>query len=190
MVMEAQLRDLLVRLAPTEAQRLARRAADLEKADPSQAENLYRQALAQDDRLDAALVGLARVLLSRRKEEEAKQLLENVAAGGALADEVDRLNALILLQQRARECSGDETALRQQIQADPDRAQPRYELGCLLAAKGDYPHALELLLSAGERDYKLLTSKVREMMVQIFHLVGTQSPLANDYRQRLAGLLY
>jgi thioredoxin-like negative regulator of GroEL len=45
-------------------------------------------------------------------------------------------------------------------------------------------------LSAAEGDPKLGSSKVREAMVQIFHIIGDRSPLANDYREKLSTLLY
>jgi putative thioredoxin len=189
LVMEEQLRELLDQLMPTEAENLVKKAAGMEEKEPAQAEALYRRAWAQDSKLDAAAIGLARVLLSQDKEAEAKKVLDNVVVGGDLAEEADKLGSLIALKQRAREC-GDEAAARQAVQAEPANAERRYRLGCVLAGKGDYAQALEELLAAGERDHKLLTTKVREAMVQIFHVVGNQSPLANDYRRRLSSMLY
>ena len=49
---------------------------------------------------------------------------------------------------------------------------------------------MEMLLSAGELDPRLASTKVREAMVQIFHLVGNDTHLANDFRNRLSLLLY
>lgn len=188
LVMEQQFRELLDRLMPTQAETLAKQAERIETSEPARAEAFYRQALAQDERLDRATVGLARVLIHQDKKEEAKRLLDSVAALGDLADEVEHLNSLIALQPAAS--SGDEDALRQALQLDPKNAQKHFDLGVLLAARGDYASALEELLRAGELDYKLLTAQVREKMVQIFHVIGNQSPLANDYRQKLATLLY
>jgi thioredoxin-like negative regulator of GroEL len=102
---------------------------------------------------------------------------------------VDHLKSLVALKEQAGSFSDEET-IRQALRADPNNAQKHYELGLLLARKGDYERALQELLAAGERDYKLLTSHIREAMVQIFHIIGDQSPLANEYRQRLASLLY
>ena len=47
-----------------------------------------------------------------------------------------------------------------------------------------------MLLSAAEADAKLASSKVREAMVKVFDLVGPQSQLANEYRNKLSTLLY
>jgi len=65
-----------------------------------------------------------------------------------------------------------------------------YELGCILAAAGQHEEALRLLLAAAENDPSLAAKKVRPVMVEVFQVIGNQSPLANDYRNRLATLLY
>jgi len=85
---------------------------------------------------------------------------------------------------------GGEQAIRQRYAADPEKAENRYAMGCVLAARGEYEPALQMLLAAGEMDFKLAGSKVREAMVQVFYLLGIQHPLANDYRARLTRLLY
>src|SRR5437870_2574387 len=83
-----------------------------------------------------------------------------------------------------------EAALRQRLAAEPESAEVRYQLGCVLAAAGRYPEALELLLSAAERDKKLAGDKVREVMVKVFQLVGVRSELAEQYRDKLRMVLY
>lgn len=186
---EPQLRQFLDQVVPGVGEKLAQQAAALEKTDPARAEALYRQALKEDDRLAPASLGLARLLLQQNKDEEARNLLANVVVGGEMAEELNRLQALLDLRHLVP-AGADEAALRRQIEQAPKKAQPRYELGCLLAGRGQYAEALEMLLSAGERDSSLASTKVREAMVKVFHLVGANSPLANEYREKLAGLLY
>src|SRR5438128_781387 len=60
---EDQLREFLDRLCPSEADRLVQSAAKLEKDKPAEAEKLYRQALGQERNHEAALIGLARLLV-------------------------------------------------------------------------------------------------------------------------------
>jgi putative thioredoxin len=187
---EPQLREFLDRLRPSEADRLARQAAELEAKDPAGAERLYRQALAKDERSDAARVGLARVLVAQKKDDEVAALLEPVGTEGPLGAEAQRLLGEIKLRRLSSATSADEAALRQKLQADPDNAQLRYELGCALAQKGKHEEALEMLLSAGELDPKLAAGKVREAMVQIFYALGQSHPLSDRYRSKLARLLY
>jgi putative thioredoxin len=85
---------------------------------------------------------------------------------------------------------GDEEAARARLAAAPADAKAKYELGCVLAAAGRYPEALELLMAAAEADPQLATGPVREAMVQIFFILGTDHPSANEYRAKLSRLLY
>jgi len=186
---EPHLREFLDRLVPTAAERLVRQARALELAKPDEAEKHYRQALELDRALEAAMIGLARVLIERGKNAEARELLENVAVAGDLAAEAERLNGLIFLRELAQPF-GDEASARRQLDAQPENAQARFELGCIVAAAGRYPEALELLLAAGQRDPQLARDKVRQAMVKIFQIVGVRSALADEYRDKLTTLLY
>jgi thioredoxin-like negative regulator of GroEL len=47
-----------------------------------------------------------------------------------------------------------------------------------------------MLLSAAELDMKLASGRVREVMVKVFYALGSNHPLANEYRSRLSRLLY
>ncbi len=182
---ENELNLFLDRLAPTEAEKESHAAAKLEKSDPAQAEQLYRQALKDDPRQEAAMLGLARLLIQRGENAEATEVLVNVGAG----DEAERLGAMIWLRQKAADCA-DEKSLRGRIDAEPKNAQVRYEFGLRCAAAEQYPAALEALIAAGERDRKLASGPVREAMVKIFQVVGVRSALADEYREKLSGLLY
>ncbi len=186
---EPQLVTFLDRLAPTQEEKSLRQAAALELTDPTQAERLYQEALAQDRGLDAARVGLVRVLMAQGKDDEAAEQLAEAGTVGEAGAEAERLNGVLTLRRLARSF-GDEAAARQRLAADPGNGPARYELGCVLAAAGKYEEALATLLSAAERDPKLASGKVREAMVQVFNVVGPRSPLADDYRNRLTTLLY
>ena len=186
---EAQLRLFLDQVSPTEADHLVEQARALEATDADEAEGLYRRALAADRRSEQAAVGLARLLLRRGQDDEAGGLLEEVGTSGELGPEVERLQGLLGLKQLARGL-GEEGPARKRLEAEPQSAQRLYELGCILAALGRYEEALKLLLSAAERDHALAVGKVRPAMVEVFQVVGAQTPLANDYRNRLATLLY
>ncbi len=186
---EAQVNAFLDLLGPSEADRAVRQARELAPADPAGAERLYRQALERDRRHDEARVGLAELLLGQGKTEGVAELLDAVTAGGELGDRARQLSAEAALRERAAGL-GDVAAARARVAAEPGDARRRYELGVVLAADGDYPASLAELLAAGEADPGLAAGPVREAMVQVFHALGDQHPLANDYRGRLSRLLY
>ena len=182
---EAQIRAFLDRLSPSEADQLAQQAKNLETAKPAEAEALYRKALAADREHEASLLGLARVLVGRNQFDEASAILERLPPGA----ELERLKGIVSMGRLAPQDS-DEATLRQRLQKEPNNADLHYQLGVALAAAGKYKDALEELLAAAKEDKKLAGSKVKEAMVPIFHIVGARSELADDYRDKLAKLLY
>jgi putative thioredoxin len=164
-------------------------AKALEQDDPAKAETLYRDMLAQDNENHKARVGLARTLLAQGRTSEIAAVLEPIPAEGDVAVEAARVKASLSLQE-LKTGLPDERTLRQKLSLDPQNATTQYELGCVLAANGRFDEALATLLAAAERDYKLASGKVREAMVGIFYAIGTDHPLSNEYRSKLAGLLY
>jgi putative thioredoxin len=186
---EAQLRQFLDRISPTAADREVRHAADLETSNPAEAEAQYRSVLEQDPTNDAAVVGLARLLIARGQDAEASDLLDRIAPAGDLGTEAERLGAVLFLREQVRPY-GDEAAARRRLAAEPNSAEAHYQLGCVLAAAGKYPEALQTLLEAAARDRTVAADKVRPVMVKVFYAVGVRSPLADEYRDRLAQLLY
>jgi putative thioredoxin len=186
---EPALRNFLDRISPSQADRTAKRAAQVETTAPAEAEKLYRQTLEQDRNNEAAAVGLARLLLAKGQLDEAGGLLEPVGSGGPVGAEAERLKGTIFLQ-RLAQTFGDEGSARRRLEKEPGNAEARYQLGCVLAAQGGHKEALEQLLAAAEADPKLAASKVREAMVNVFQVIGVRSAMADEYRDKLAALLY
>src|SRR5262245_60872239 len=185
---EARVRELLARLRPSPADELARQGSELGDADPQGAEAAYRRALAEEPGHRAASLGLAGLLIARGETAEARKVLERARAGGDAA-EAERLEAMIDLAEEGKK-AGSEKELRARLEAEPEDAEVRFRLGAALAAAGKHEEALQMLLSAAEKDKKLAKEKVRQLMVKIFFAIGARSPLADDYRSRLARLLY
>jgi putative thioredoxin len=186
---EAQLRDFISRILPSEVDNLAQQARAAEGANPQEAERLYRQILDRERDHDGAIVGLARLLIARGQDREAADWLGRTGPGGDYGEEVQRLNAMLTLRQAA-EGIAEEAVLRPRVKAEPNNAELRYQLGCVLAAAERYPEALAMLLSAAELDRKLAATKVREVMVEVFHIIGVRHPLADEFRDKLGRLLY
>jgi putative thioredoxin len=186
---ESQIRVFLDQLAPSAADQAAREAAALENAKPQDAQKLYRRALELDRNHETARLGLARLSLALNQDDEASELLRDAGFSDERAEDVERLSGMLHLR-RLTKSLDDEATIRARFQADPENARARYELGCIEAAQGNHQRALELLFSAGERDSALAMAKVREVMVNIFNVIGVRSALADEYREKLTTLLY
>jgi putative thioredoxin len=160
------------------------RALELEGRDPKAAVEAYRGLYAQTPTDPAVRVGLARVLLSAGGNEgEAAPLLTGVDFGD-FAEEAKRLTTVIELR-AVPHSDADLTAAKGQAGAEGQLA-----LAKVLAARGDYPAALDALLLAAEEDQQLGRTAVRELMLKVLDVIGPQSEQAGEYRRRLQSLLY
>ena len=188
---EAQLRALLDRLCPGTGRQdpALQKAQAAEKTSPEKAEKQYRELIAKDAEKAEPRLALARLLLSQNRLEEIPTILEPVGTSGDEGAEAEKILAQVYLR-KAVVGLPDEKTLRQKLAADGNDAQARLQLGTVLANKGELESALVELLRAAELDFNLASGKAREVMVKVFYILGANHPLANDYRSRLARLLY
>ncbi len=186
---ESQLTQFFDKLQPSEAEREAESASQLEKTDLAQAEQHYRLALKSNPLQEDAIVGLARVLIQLQRDKEASDLLLEVGTHGEFGQEAEKLRSMLWLREQKAGLPA-EADLRARVKANPQDAQALCELGLVLGAEGKSTEALETLLLAGRCDRDLAKTRVREAMVKIFHIVGVRSDLADTYRDKLTGLLY
>ena len=188
---EKALAQVLDGLLPTKEENMADLALAREQSgDLAGAEALYREALKGEEFLDQARVGLARILLARGEKAEVMTLLDNVSGGGPLGEEALALKARAWFAEKVPGPADIDAARAKAASATGKaKAQARYELGCRLAAAGEYELALEELIEAAEGDQALLTGPAREAMIQVFHALGDAHPVTQDYRSRLMMLL-
>jgi len=164
-------------------------AAALEEKDPAKAEKIYRDLLAKDENNPPARLGLARVLVGTKRDDEALKVLEPIPDAGEFGADAVKVRRTIEMHKNAA-TAGDEGQLRKKIAADPENPPLYLELGNVLATKGQYQPALDALLKAAELDQELGRGPVRELMVKVFEIIGVRSEMADRYRDRLRALLY
>lgn len=186
LIPEPHLAEFLDRLLPSPAQAEVAQAAALEASHPTEAARLYARALSKDPNYPPAILGMARIRLSTGETDEAEYLANKVPPGGEHGAEADRIRAIIAL----KKLGGDLAERQRQAEADPENPQRLFEWGQALAAAGDYPKALEVLYAAAERDREMARGPVKELMVQIFHVIGQRSDLAEEYRDKLRRVMY
>jgi putative thioredoxin len=187
---EPQVREFLAKLVPTQADRLAEAARGKElRGDLNAAEAGYRQALEQQSDHAGALAGLGRVLFARDRYDEAIAVLDRVPY-----DRPERVEAETWLAQsrfrRDSALTGGEIAARHRVAADPNDLSARLALASALAARGAYREALEGQLEVLSRDNGPYRDQARQDMLAVFSVLGDQHELTQEYRGRLATLLW
>jgi len=187
-VPEAAVRELLSRLLPSEADRAAAKAVDLEKAGKmEEAKALYQKILEQEPNHANSLLGLGRILMGANDQQGALEYLERVALTAEERKEADILIARLKLQEGAEQ---NEAALRSALKADPNNLAARFELARALAAKEKYEEALKEFLTVVKTDRSFRDDGAREAMIQIFEVLGSENPVTEKYRSELAKVLF
>jgi len=186
---EDAVREFLERLLPSPTDEIVAEADKLRASAPEQAELLYLRALEIDDGHVGARIGLAEILAGRGERDEAQAIVENLlpAADGEV-ERIAQLQSELALGGVISESSEEE--LRERLAANPRDTSVLMELGQVLAANRRYPEALDSFLQAAEGDRALANGEAKKRMVEVFHVVGVRSELADDYRKKLRRLLY
>ncbi len=158
-----------------------------EATDPARAERNYREILAQQPDNRNALIGLGRLLEQHERVDEAKAILQQLESRGSLEPEAEKLRAALELRDKG---DVDVTALRQAADADPGNLELQLQLAQGLAGSGMYQEALDICLTLVERDRAGVGEQARQAMIDIFRILPGGSSLVNEYRRKLAMLLY
>ncbi|HEY1600263.1 MAG TPA: thioredoxin [Pirellulales bacterium] len=186
---EEQLRAWLQSLEPSEAEKLLGEAMRLEQADPAAAAEKLRAAilLAPQDR--PLRLALTRVLLAQDLLDDAEEQIEHLEGEGFLEPEAEGLKAQSVLRRAARG-AGDLETVRAAADANPLDMAVQMKLAFALAGSGQYREALERALAVLQTDRKGQGEAARQLMVDVFHVLGSDDELAGEFRRKLSAALY
>ncbi|QVL33721.1 thioredoxin [Telmatocola sphagniphila] len=186
---EAALNEFVDNLAPKPPTSEEAQAEELEKTKPEEAAKLYRAILEKDPNEDKTRLSLGRVLVGLKQYHEARVVLQPLGDAGDFGADAERLRKQMDMLESAP-AQSEVNELQKKVAAAPENAKLRFQLGSLLAKQAKYQEALDNLLIAAEHDRELGRNDVKNLMVDIFHIIGVRSELADDYRARLQNLLY
>lgn len=163
------------------------RASALEATDPAAAEALYRALAERHPKEAGPQIGLARVLLAQEQVDEARQLIEKLAARGFLEPEAEKVKSALDLRGKQ---SLDLTACRAAVAKNPGDLSARWQLAQALAGHGAHQEALDQCLELVSLDRKGLGEQARVLMLEIFRVLPDDSDLTGAYRRKLSSALY
>lgn len=186
---QPQLNTWIESLLPNEADLLVQQAEACEATDPAQSEALFQQALAVEDDLVSASLGLLRVQIAQEKLDAAEATLKQLKDRGYLEPEAQKAEAELHLR-RSRLSGSDLTSLQQKVAAQPNNSPLRLNLAEALLAAGRYEEGLTECLTVVEAAAGPNRDKGRQLMVDTFKVLGETSPLTNSFRRSLSLALY
>lgn len=186
---EGQLRAWIERVLPNPAEQLVAEGRKLAARDAKAAEAKFRDAIQLDPNLAAAPIALAELLVGQGRTDECQRVIDELAERGFLEPEAEKVKAELHLARQADK-AGDLEKLRAAVEAAPKNLQAKLELAEALAAKKQFPEALETALHVVQTHDKQFVEPAREFMVDLFRVLGDENELVGEYRRKLSTALY
>lgn len=186
---EDKLREWLGALLPSKAEELLKKGRTLEQSDLKGAAAAYREAAALDPKMDAARVGLARVLLKLNQDDECRKIIAELESRGYLEPEAEQVKSQLELRAAAAE-AGPLDEARKAAAASPNDLSLQLKLADALAVANRHEEALQICLAIVQKDQSALGAEAKTTMLRIFDALGPGSDLVSTYRRKLATALY
>ncbi len=178
---ESIVRRFVQNLVPSEAEKAVADAKSLLATRHwPEAEEAFRDVLAQDDRNAAAALGLVKSLLMQGVGRETVEILADFPAGTEWST-AEQLKPLAEILAVVEESS---------TTAEEDALNARLHRAAKLIARGNLPAAMDGLLDILREDKTYRGGLPKQIMLALFALLGDQDPLTREYRQELASVLF
>ena len=185
--------NILAMIAPylvSRAANLVREAQTCaEQGDTPRARQLLREAVALEPDNSAALRALIPLEVLAGQSDQAEQLHGQLIRTDREGGWGVALATLIELARLAGE-QADVNALQQRVQQSPEDPQSRAALAAALILAGEHQRALDELIELLRLDKNHQDELARRGLLAVFELEGDNSPLANEYRRKMAAALH
>jgi len=157
--------------------------------DVGRAAQIYGMVLQHQPENAKALIGMARLYLATGDVAQAEATLGMVPEAERKGDDYNSLAASIKLQTEAAELS-EAAALEEQLKANPDDHQARFDLAVVLNAEGKREPAAEALVELMRRDRSWNEDGARKKLLELFEAWGAKDPATLRGRRLLSALLF
>ena len=179
---ENMVRRFIAQFAPEEIDQAVDEARSLLMAHQyGEAEEHFREILAENDANAPAALGLLECLLMQGRGKEATELIAEFPAGSewAKAEQYKPLADLLA------EVQGDLPTFDER---DPLAAE-FYQAGRLIG-RGNIPAAMDGFIDVLRQDKQYRGGLARKVMLALFELLGDDDTLTRQYREELASVLF
>ena len=145
-----------------------------------EAEALYRRAAARDGSQGGVSLGLAKALLAQGKGQEAGRVLDGVSEGpeAATVEKLRPLARYLVASQSVEDVLG------------ADSLDAHFFRASRLLREDRITAAMDELLAVLRRDKRYRNGEPRVLLLALFELLGETDPLTQEYRNKLAGVLF
>ena len=186
---ETQVRQMLEKHLPKPWDGLLQMAREaMERGEFSAALTPLRQAWEDSGQQLDITFAYAHALIECQRLDEAEKLLDGVR----LADQdatYEQLRAQLQIKREAAK-SPEIEALEQQLAADPDNLDLRYQLAVQYTNAGQFGEAMAYLVEVLRKDLNHGDGATKKALLDTIASLGKGDPLAAEYQRKLYSLLY
>jgi putative thioredoxin len=187
---EPQLREWLQQLLPSPAEEAWNEGQQHESEGRlEEAEACYRKAAGLEPDAAPIRIAHARILLELNRDQEAREIIEELEKRGFLEPEAQLLKSQLEIRDQVEDSGGVANA-RTALQANPGDLTLKLQLAEAYGADNRFEEAFELLLEIIRSDRGGVGTQAKEVMVQLLTVMGPKSKLAGEYRRKLATAFY
>ena len=174
--------------ATPEADQLEAAQALFAEGRISEAENLLKQLLTEDNENAAALILYARCLAERGELGEAETVL-NAAKGDEHKQAIAAARAQLTFLRQASDLP-EVADLKSRLAQNTEDDEAAYQLAIQQLARQQYETALDALLKLFVRNRNYADCLPHKTLLQVFDLLGNDHPLVTTYRRKLYQAIY
>ena len=174
--------------AVEERNELQNAADELKAGNYKKAEEILLNVLNEDPDSSEAHLGLVKCFFTTKDSAKAREHFEKITSAEFLREKESLENLIVILEECEKK-GGKDVAAKKAME-NPADLENTFSWACCLAAEGDYPAAFEALLSVIAKDRKFRDDQPRKILISLFNFLGNNNPLVDEYRNRLAKVLY
>jgi len=187
---ESNIRKFLKPYCLTQVDKLFHLAQEKIKINElEEAKNLLHEILQLEPNHSGADLAIAKIFIDEQQSNTAETYLKKIHPLAEQYETAERLLEVIQFQGNCDKAGGENT-LKTLIAKDSSNLDARLALASCLTAKLEYRRALEELLALVGLDKYYDDDAARKAMLAIFSLIGERSDLAEEFRSKLARVLY
>lgn len=187
---EPQLREWLKSVMPSPAAEAFEQGQQHEAdGSPELAEACYRKASELEPEIAPFRINHARVLLELNRDQECREIIDELNKRGYLEPEAQALVAQLEMRSQVEE-SGGVAEAKKALEANPEDLTLKLKLAEAYGADSRFEEACELCLELVTKNRDGVGVQAKEVMVGLLQVMGSKSRLAADFRKRLATAFY
>ena len=161
---------------------------ELKVGNYRKAEDILLKVINDDPDSSEAHLGLTKCYFNGKDLTKALEHFDKITASKFLNEKESLGNLITVLEECEK--SDDKNIIAKNAMDNPNDLDANFSWACSLAADGDYQAAFEALLAIISQDRKFRDDEPRKILISLFNFIGSNNPLINEYRNRLAKTLY